>query len=182
VIMPYTPEIADDTALLLAARHNIHAFAPIYERYFPRVYAYCLRRINHPQEAEDLTSQIFTRALTHLDSYRGGVVAAWLFRIAHNVVVNYYRDRRTAAPLDERMAGDQGDLLDGLLHAEEQAVLHDLVAQLSEEQQDLLMLKLVGQLSAPEIGTIIGKSPGAVRVELHRIISHLRQMAQEKLA
>src|SRR5690349_22722029 len=83
------------------AQHDRLLFAPIYEQYFDRVYAYCLRRTNSAQEAEDLCSQVFSRALGGLESYRGGVVAAWLFQIAHNSVIKHYRARRVVTALDE---------------------------------------------------------------------------------
>src|SRR5690242_143201 len=84
------PAAADDEARILQrAQQHPAAFAPLYERYFARIYAYCLRRASSPQEAEDLCSQVFTRALTGLHTYRGGSVPAWLFRIAHNVVANH---------------------------------------------------------------------------------------------
>src|SRR4051794_31143405 len=92
----------EEADLLRAARTDASAFAPLYERYFPRIYAYCLRRAGAAM-AEDLSSQIFTRALANLRTYRGGSVGAWLFRIAHNTVVNYLRDRRIQAPLDPTM-------------------------------------------------------------------------------
>src|SRR5579885_2275763 len=84
----------EETALLACARSNPACFAPIYERYVPRIYRYCLRRVGRPDVAEDLTSVTFTKALLGLRDYRGGSVAAWLFRIAHNVVANHLRDRR----------------------------------------------------------------------------------------
>ena len=65
----------DDARMLLAARADLTKFAPLYERYFPRIYAYCLRRVEHAEAAEDLTSLIFTRALTSLHEHRGGSVA-----------------------------------------------------------------------------------------------------------
>src|SRR5690606_31104714 len=97
----------DEARLMSLARAHPEAFAPLYERYFPRVYAYCLRRVDDPQEAEDLCSQVFTRALTGLHSYRGGLVSAWLFRIAHTVVVNHYRSRRRVIPLDDQDLTDE---------------------------------------------------------------------------
>ncbi len=156
------------------ARSDPAAFQPLYEQYFPRVYRYCLRRVSCLQEAEDLTSLIFTRALANLATYRGGFFAAWLFRIAHNAVVNHLRDRRVSVPLDEieMPAGD--DLLNSLIDAEERARIAGLIAALPDEQRDLLALKVAGGLSAREIGQVVGKSEGAVRVAFHRIVQRLR--------
>ena len=173
------PDTAAETERhqMALARRDPAAFAPIYEQYFPRIYGYCLRRVSTPQEAEDLTSQVFTRALAGLDGYRGGSVAAWLFRIAHNAVLNQRRARRPAISLDEsvfEVADDAPAPFEIVAQREAQAAVRALVQDLPDDQQNLLALKLVAGLSSPEIGAVLGKSPGAVRVELHRIIRALR--------
>ena len=84
---------ADDAHHLRAAQHDLTQFAPVYERYVDRIYAYCRHRVGE-QDAEDVTSHIFVRAMGGVDGYRGGSVAAWLFRIAHNCVVDHLRYRR----------------------------------------------------------------------------------------
>ncbi len=164
------------------ARRNPAAFKPIYEEYFPRIYRYCLRRVNRPQEAEDLTSQIFTRALTSLPSYRGGSFAAWLFRIAHNTVANHWRDQRVTVPLEEIEGLGEGDeTLGRMVDDEERQRVLGLVAALPDEQRELLALRISGGLSAREIGQVIGKSEGAVRVMIHRTVQQLRTAwAQEE--
>jgi RNA polymerase sigma-70 factor (ECF subfamily) len=178
-----TTEPADETALLMAARAQPEAFAPIYERYVERIYAYCARRVSQ-EEAEDLTSFIFARALASAHDYRGGSVGAWLFTIAHNVVVNHYRDRRAHALLDDaRVPDEHPALLDQVIMTDEHEALRALVGRLPLHEQDMLMMKLVGELNASEIGALVGKSAGAVRTELHRIIDRLRSAmtAQERL-
>lgn len=172
---------ADEGAILKEARADPARFAPIYERYFPRVYRYCLRRVDRPEDAEDLTGLVFTRALAGLPEYRGGSVAAWLFRIAHNVVANELRDRRPHASLDGAAATLAADLSDPdepaltlLLREEERQRIARLLAQLPENQRELLALKMAGELTAKEIGAVLGRSEGAVRVALHRIVQQLR--------
>jgi len=162
----------DEARWIVAARTKPAAFAPVYERYVERIYAYCARRTSLA-EAEDLTSLVFSRALAAVHDYRGGSVAAWLFRIAHNVVVNHYRDRRPQLALD---AADspQPEPLERISAADEQRLIRRLIDELSAEQQNLLSLKLVAGLTSAEIGVVLGKSAGAVRVELHRIIQGLR--------
>lgn len=158
------------------ARHNPTAFAPLYERYFDRVYAYCWRRTSNAQEAEDLCSQIFTQALTGLPSYRGGLVAAWLFQIAHNVVVNHYRRRKPMAALDDFDFADEASA-DAFERAEagNERLLQDLIDDLPDEQRNLLSLTLDAGLTSKEIGAALGKSPVAVRVQVHRILKKLRE-------
>ena len=112
------------------AQRDPALFAPLYERYFQRVYAYCLRRVGNTragsaQEAEDLCSQVFTRALAGLKSYRGGIVAAWLFQIAHNVLANHYRGQQIALPLDELDFADEraAGMFDDLDDADDRRIL-----------------------------------------------------------
>jgi RNA polymerase sigma-70 factor (ECF subfamily) len=171
---------ATEQAQILAAQRDLQHFAPLYERYFPRIYAYCLRRVEHAQEAEDLASQIFTQAMSKLDQYRGGVVAAWLFRIAHNTVINHNRRPQPLA-LDAlpNTQIDWDDPAEALIKSDTHERLRQLVARLPADQQDLLLLKVVGGLTAEEIGTVVGKSAGATRTALHRIIRQLQHMYEE---
>lgn len=172
--MTHQPSNDDDAAILRAAQHNLDRFAPLYERYADRIYAYCLRRTASAADAEDLTSMIFTRAMIGLHDYRGGSVAAWLFRIAHNTVVNYYRDRRPQIALSEDdvlVAADTS--IDTVIDAEEQRLALRLVRALPQDDQNLIWLRLSG-MSSPEIGAVVGKSAGAVRTELYRLLKNLR--------
>jgi RNA polymerase sigma-70 factor (ECF subfamily) len=173
---------ADEAALLEQARADPAAFAPLYERYVVRIYQYCLRRVGNPEEAEDLTSLVFSRALSSIAGYRGGSPAAWLFAIAHNAVANHLRDRRAHVPLEgaaltaaASRPEPHSDPLDQVIKEEERRRVAELVAGLSEEQRALLTLKVVGQLSAREMGVVLGKREGAVRVALYRVVQQLRR-------
>jgi len=175
-----------EAQIIQEARADPAGFAPLYEHYFERVYNYCLRRIGQAEEAEDLTSLIFTRVLIGLQGYRGGSFAAWLFRIAHNAVANHLRDRRpgvsleaTAFVLMDDLARSGERVLERLVQVEERQEIAKLIAALPEDQRELLALRVVGELSAKEVGAVLGKSEGAVRVALHRIVRHLRQSYQQ---
>lgn len=173
----------DDALLMKAARVDANAFAPIYERYCQRIFKYCYRRVGHRQDAEDLTSYIFMQALKHVKSFRGGSVAAWLFRIARNSTANFLRDRKLNVNLEaqQEWLADHSPLpLEVVISYEEQAILGKAIEHLTESQRDLLALKLAGGLSAVEIAEIIGKSAGAVRVDIHRSIIQLREWYQHE--
>lgn len=168
----------DEIRIMRAAQRDPSLFAPLYERYFDRIYAYCLRRTSNAQEAEDLTSQVFTRVLTALQSYRGGMVAAWLFQIAHNIVINHYRGRRPILSLDDLdLSGDdEGEsALEQIARAEEGRVLQQLIAALPDDHRTLLSLAIDAGLNSYEIGAALGKNPTTVRVQIHRIIKQLRE-------
>ena len=175
---------AEERAILIAAQADPAAFAPLYERYVDRVYAYCLRRVGCPADAQDLTGAIFARALSKRGQYRGGLVAAWLFRIARGVVANHLRGRRDHLPLDADPAlqvpdGRPGP---GELYAttERLARVRAAIDALPEAQRELLLLKVAGGLTSREIGLVLGRSPGAVRVALHGILKRLRARLEQQ--
>ncbi len=163
------------TQTIERARADPAAFRPVYEAYFPRIYRYCLRRVGCPQEAEDLASQVFTSALAALADYRGGSLAAWLFRIAHNAVANHLRGRRVTVPLEGIDRPDEGDeMVERLVDLEERQCVERLIAALPDDQRELLALRVAGGLSAKDIAQVMNKSEGAVRVAIHRIVQQLR--------
>jgi RNA polymerase sigma factor (sigma-70 family) len=170
-----------DSDILEQAQSDPRRFAPIYERYFSDVYKYCLRRTGDREEAEDLASLIFTRALTGARSYRGGSVRAWLFRIAHNAVANYLRDRHPTLSVDEpggrgawELADPAEDTLGQIVRQEERNRVAALVRRLPDDQRELLALRMAGGLSAKDIGAVLGKQESTVRVALHRIVRSLQ--------
>lgn len=154
------------------------AFAELYRRYFDRIYAYVYRRVGNAAEAEDLTSRVFFQALGALSRYtdRGAEVSTWLFRIAHNLVANWHRDlARRNRSLPRLGVPDPDDPVDDLIARELREKLRRAVAKLSAEKQRLLALKFSEGLSNAEIGAVLGKSEGAVKLLLHRTIKRLRQ-------
>lgn len=166
-----TPTAHDEILLMRKAQADPKAFATLYDRYFERVYAYCAHRVNHPQEAEDLCSQVFLNILKSLHTYQGGMVAAWIFTIARHVVAHHYRSEKPILSLDGLDFATPDATLD---EAEEKRIVQELVSALPAEKRDLLHLMLDSGLSSAEIGGIVGKSAGAVRVEIHRIIQNLK--------
>lgn len=90
----------DDSALVADARAAPEKFAALYERYVGQVYRYYYLRLGSTEAAQDATSDTFLKALANIGGYRGGSFAAWVFRIAHNVVVDLHRRRPAQEPLD----------------------------------------------------------------------------------
>lgn len=175
---------AEERVILIAAQADPAAFAPLYERYVDRVHAYCLRRVGSPADAQDLTAAIFTRALSKRDQYRGGLVAAWLFRIARGVVANHLRGRREYLPLDSDPALDVPDERPGpgeaYAAAERAARVRAVIDALPDSQRELLLLKIAAGLNSREIGAVLGRSSGAVRVALHGILKRLRAQLEQQ--
>lgn len=182
---PYTnsdPPLSEIEMMELAKR-DLGAFVPIYEAYVSRIYAYCRHRVGSAQDAEDLTSQVFARAMARCRTYRGGSVGAWLFRIAYHLTVDYFRTHQLTILSDDALdvINDPSHRtpLEEVVYKERLQLVQGWLAELSDEKRNLLLLRITGELSASEIGEIVGKSPTAVRVEIHRIIQKLKQNALE---
>jgi RNA polymerase sigma-70 factor (ECF subfamily) len=175
------PATADEAALVLRAKAEPEAFGILYERYVERVYAYIYHRVGNVQDTEDLTARTFYRALDKLDSYedRGLPFSAWLFRIAHNLVANWHRDRgrRRFLSLDRLWSHSrEGDTPDAQVEqAETQEALWDAINRLPAERRDLLLYKFSSRLSNLEIGQMMNKSEGAIKSLYFRTLAALRK-------
>ncbi len=174
----------DELELVERAKADPEAFGPLYERYVGRVYSYLYHRTSDVSDAEDLTERVFMQALAHLSSYtyRGLPLSVWLFRIAHNVLANWYRDhkRRQTLSIDDQAIADLEPSAGIEEEIEDAALLRRAVASLSPERQQLILLKYVEELPHAEIGMIMGRSEGAVKALLHRTLKALKKELQEE--
>ncbi len=181
--MPET-ELKDEQILALAAQGDKEAFGMLYERYVNRIFNYVYYRTGNVSDAEDLTARVFQRAMRHITNYtdRGVPFSAWLYRIAHNLVANWHRDRsrRQEIPLSDAPLVARGDLPETtLVHTEEQEALLRLIRHLPADRQQLLILKFVEQMSNAEIGQIMGRSEGAIKSLYHRTLLALRDEIED---
>lgn len=167
-----------DADLVACAQRDPTAFAGLYRRYVGPVHAYCWRRLGSREAAEDATSQIFLKALAALPSYRGDrTFRAWLFTIAHNVVVDHYRARRPDRPLDDAalVADGAASPEDLGVAAADVATLRNLLGRLTPDQAQIIELRLVG-LTEAEIARALNRRPGAVRATQYRALTRLREL------
>lgn len=170
----------EEAALNRAIQGDQEAFGLIYERYVDRIYNYVYFRTGNHHDAEDLTARVFFRAIRSIGSYqnRGLPISAWLYRIAHNLVANWHRDRsrRPEVQLDERLmmhhAPEHPE--SALLQVEEHEQLLKIIMKLPPDRQQLLILKFVDHLSNAEIGQIMGRTEGAIKSLYHRTLLSLR--------
>ncbi|MGH2558776.1 MAG: RNA polymerase sigma factor [Thermomicrobiales bacterium] len=169
----------DDLALAVAAKTDRAAFGVLYDRYVHRVYGYCYRLLQTPEAAEDATSQVFTKALAALPRFRddGPSFGAWLFAIAHNVVIDEFRAARralwpaaTAVTADDAPGPEETAVV-----AEAVRELRAVLSQLSADQANVIELRLTG-LTDKEIAFVLGRARGAVRVAQHRAVRRLRAL------
>lgn len=172
-------KISEEATLALASQGDRDAFGVLYERYIDRIFNYIYYRTGNVDDAEDLTARVFQRAMNHIVNYtdRGVPFSAWLYRIAHNLVANWHRDRsrRQEIPITETpiVAKDAPPEVSLVQNQEKEALLN-LIRGLPSERQTLLILKFVEHLSNAEIGEIMGRSEGAVKSLYHRTLMSLR--------
>jgi RNA polymerase sigma-70 factor (ECF subfamily) len=156
------------------------AFEELYRAYAPRVYGYLRTRVNSDAEAEDLAARTFANAFASLDRYRarGGGFGSWLMTIAHNLLVNWYRDRgRRPPPASLEEAAEVPSGAPGpefqLERNERIQAIRGAIEQLGAEQQRLIRLKYLDGLTNAQIGRILGRSEGAVKAMHHRTLRKL---------
>ncbi len=170
----------DEESLVRRAKEgDQNAFAQLYEEHFDKIYRYVAFKIGDKIEAEDMTQQVFLNALQSISSFKwkGISFAAWLFRIAHNQMVDYLRKktRHVAAPLDESLVSSDSN---PQLMAEHSLDIEQLLLatrRLTKAQQEVISLRFAGGLSIVQVAKIMGKSQGAVKALQHSAIAALRR-------
>ncbi len=180
-----TDDLIDENELVEQAKTNPAAFGKLYEIYVEKIYNYVYYRIGNHQEAEDLTAKVFHRALNHIPNYnnKGVPFAAWLYRIAHNLVANWHRDhkRRQVVALEQvTLSGDQkSNPHHAAERVNEQELLLAAIQKLSPERQELLTLKFIERMSNADIGQLMGRSEGAIKSLYHRTLVSLKELLAE---
>jgi RNA polymerase sigma factor (sigma-70 family) len=167
----------EDARLVVLAKADPRAFAPLYARYFDPVYRYCYRRLGHPEAAADAAAQVFAKALAALPGYREDAPSfrSWLFAIAHNVITDDLRARRPVAPMEAaaQVAATGPSPEEVALTNEAGCMVRALLASLPADQRQILELRLAG-LTGPEIAAALGRSLGAVKIAQVRAFARLR--------
>ncbi len=163
-----------------AQKCNQEAFAKLYEQNFDKIYRYISLKVGNNTEAEDMTQQVFIKALQSISSYKWKDVpfSAWLFRIAHNHVIDYYRkqSRQSTAPLYDYMAIDNCSTEKSIEDKEDIEKLLIASKKLTPAQQEVIALRFAGELPIAEVARIMGKTQGAVKALQHSAIVALRKL------
>ncbi len=165
----------DEQQLIAYAQHDPQAFGVLYDHYVEHIYTFVHRQTQNEELAADITSATFEKALRHLRRYqwRGHSFGAWLYRIAHNELLQHYRRERFFQPLRQFWAADT-DIEHETQVAEEYQVLHQGLARLSQRDREVLILRFFEGFSTSEVATILDCSPANVYVRLHRALQRLR--------
>jgi len=172
---------AEERRLIEAAQRDPVRFADLYERYFELVYAYIARRLRDRNEAEDVTAEVFHKALRSLPRFKwtGAPFAAWLFRISANMIAD--RAQRAAR---ERTVGSDDDVPEArmpqpqqadLEQSERRASLFRQIEGLAEDQRRVVVMRFAEEKSIREIAGVLGRSEGAVKQLQFRALEKLRE-------
>ena len=158
--------------------------AALYDEYYDKIARYIFVRIGDQAQAEDLVGETFLKALQSLDSYqeRGIPMHSWLFRIAHNLVVDYLRQaaKRKTVPIDTVQVVSQEDPQATAETNSELARVAKALEQLTPAQRRVIELRFFGELTSEEVGKALNKSNGAVREMQSAAIRRLRELLREE--
>lgn len=162
------------------------AFDGLYLLFADRVYRYLLARVSDPDWAEEITSQVFVRLLEKIDIYRIGpqdnaaIFSAWLYRLAHNKMVDVIRSSKRAqeAPLDQAAYLSGGSDLDTVEDRLDFGRILEKLQFLNEQQREVILWRFIEEMSIAETAQIMQKSEGAVKALQHRALESLRRQLQ----
>lgn len=174
------PDASDNELLIQAAQGSKTAFGELYERYLEHIYRYIFYRVADHNEAEDLTELVFIKTWQSLPKQKAqrktiGNFRAWLYRIAHNLVIDYHRSQRRSVPLDQ--LASQKDPQPGpeelSQSAQESQRLANAISKLEPNLQHVIIYRFINQLTHTETANIMGIKPGYVRVLQYRALKKI---------
>lgn len=176
--------VPDDTeGLVSQARSGTEtAYAELYDRFFQKIYRFIFYRVGHKQTAEDLTEDVFVKAFGNLHTLENNATfEGWLYQIARNKVIDYYRSKKALVPIEEVENTLEYDtnVIDVVNLDFQQKTLIKLLKELTPEQQLVIKLKFFDDLSNPEIAQLLEKEEGAIRVIQHRAITKLKSLVDQ---
>ena len=161
----------DERLLIEAAQSDPTRFGDLYEENFARVYAFIARRVHNRQETQDITSQVFARALANLQQFewQGKPFAAWLYRLAANAISDHYRAK------SRELSWQQPEITpDEIEIAENRAMLSRCLERLPDEQRRVVILRFFEEKSIRDIAAQLDKSEGAIKQLQFRALQKLR--------
>lgn len=186
--LPSVSSSGDYSAIVLAATQgSIEAFEYLYNQHAEQIYRYVYYRVSNQDDAEDLVAQVFVQAWSNITNYKsnGSPFVAWLYTIAHNLVVNYYkkseRQAKMQMPLEDWVADVQGthDPEREFSNKLRNEALRRAILQLGSEQQQVIYFRYVEDWSHQQIASLMGKTEAAVRVIQFRAQKVLRQLLEK---
>ena len=159
------------------------AFGLLYDYYLPKIYRFILIKVSHREEAEDLSHQVFLRAWQNIREYddRGYPFSSWLYRIARNAVIDYYRQNKQLIGLSEARCQlaeetEAGDKTAVLIEFERALAA---LKQLNPIDQEVIVLRFIEEFSIAETAASVNKTEGAVKLIQHRALKRLKKILEK---
>lgn len=175
------PMEASEEQIIEEVRSDPAVFGILYRKYLSPVYRYLYSKVGNKVDAEDLTSQVFLAAFEGLPGYRHqNLFASWLFSIARRKAADYYRACTEQISLDGegRLPPVEGDALAQIIQDEELQSVVKLIANLPEDEHELLRLRFAARLSFDEIAHVVKRKPSAVKMSLYRLLERLEKQLE----
>jgi RNA polymerase sigma-70 factor, ECF subfamily len=166
-----------------AQKGQAEPFGLLYDHYCPRIYRFVFLKTSDKEKSEDLTHEVFLSAWQNIGNYndRGYPFSSWLYQIARNRVIDHYRTRKEITPIDSvdeavlKVAPAWDNILDRRMELER---VKKAIALLNEDQQTIIILRYIEEMTPAEIADVLNKSEGAVRLMQHRSINKLREILE----
>jgi RNA polymerase sigma-70 factor (ECF subfamily) len=177
---PSAPSEADsEIEIVERARCDPTAFGVLYDRYFERIYRFVYSRVHERCLAEDITEEVFLKALKGIPNYRdtGACFSAWLYRIASNAIVSHYRRNKNEVDLEAvaNLAAMTEGVLDAVVRRDRSRRIWEAIDRLPPRQREVMRLKFGADLPLEDVGRMMGKSSGAIKILVHRATQRLRR-------
>lgn len=167
----------------VVATHDQDAFGQLYELYIDRIGRYVYYKVGSREEAEDLTEQVFLKAWESMQSFRSEPAAfpVWIFRLAHNLVIDYHRTHRQTAELHEFIEDAKPLPEDEVGARLDSEMLKQAIGRLTAEQQQVIILRFIQGLPHAQVAAIMGKNEVAVRGIQYRAVVALQRILKGAL-
>lgn len=177
----------EDKNLIKAAKEDISNFKLLYEKYLKAVYGYCYNRLGRKKElAEDITSETFVKAIEKFQTftYRDISFVAWLYTIAHNLIVDYYRNKRERnVSLEDIPQIDKSTADDVLVKLSKEELKEEVMGKASKSSDDIqniFTLRHTEDLTFSQIAKLVGGTEGAIKMKYYRGIRKIQNLIVEE--
>lgn len=175
----------EEKEIILNAKKDYKAFDYLYEKYMPVIYNYVMFRVQDRELAEDLVSQVFYKALKNLSLFKWRKLpfSAWLYRIAYHEICNMIKKNKRGLFIQKALkAEDENQMTeDNYEDVKSFSFIHQYLSQLSQTDQELILLRFFEKKGFPEISEILGKNESTLRVNLHRALKRLENIMPEEV-
>ena len=155
------------------------AYGQLYDHYFVKIRRYIFFKVPRAEDTDEITAEVFLRGWEYATSSKVENPGALFYRIARNLVADFYRQRSPAESITGIDVASKEDIASELSDSQEQQELITLLPKLKDEYRDVLVMKYLDELSVKEIAAILEKTPNNVRVQLHRAKNALKVLANK---